>query len=204
MHKRKHGSPESIEKYRPKRREQRKIRLQKLKDAGTPEHHRGLTGDMLEQHLEAKRKRRRELHSINSDRNNLLQRQRKAKLRALRANGPRNKADELSRMAEICRKRLYRALRFKRMSKNGSTEKMLGCSFEFLRSHLESQFTKGMTWANQGDWHIDHIIPFSSAKTEEELLHYAHFSNLRPLWAFENLSKKDKIVDCQPELLLQH
>jgi hypothetical protein len=44
----------------------------------------------------------------------------------------------------------------------------LGCDIDFLKEYLESKFVDGMTWKNKGfyGWHIDHIVPLSSAKTE--------------------------------------
>jgi len=63
-----------------------------------------------------------------------------------------------------------------------------------LRDHLERQFSKGMTWENYGSyWHVDHIIPVSSFKTEQpdspEFLACWALTNLRPLRSFDNLSK---------------
>jgi hypothetical protein len=49
-----------------------------------------------------------------------------------------------------------------------------------------------MSWNNQGSWHIDHIVPLSSAQTEEEIYKLCHFTNLQPLWAEDNLRKGDK------------
>ena len=46
---------------------------------------------------------------------------------------------------------------------------ILGCTWEELVVHLESKFDNGMTWSNRGEWHIDHIIPMSSAKNVEEV-----------------------------------
>lgn len=67
-----------------------------------------------------------------------------------------------------------------------------------LHRHIERQFTKGMTWENMGDWHIDHIIPLASFSFETEA--DADFqaawamTNLRPLWAKENIVKHAKIL----------
>jgi hypothetical protein len=49
-----------------------------------------------------------------------------------------------------------------------------------------------MNWNNHGKWHIDHMIPISSAKNEEEVLKLNHYTNLQPLWAKENLIKYNK------------
>lgn len=76
-----------------------------------------------------------------------------------------------------------------RFKKKSRTAEILGCTLDEFRLHIESQFTPGMSWEIRGQIHIDHIIPICSAKTEEELLRLNHFSNLRPLWAWENQSK---------------
>ena len=53
-----------------------------------------------------------------------------------------------------------------------------------------------MNWENHGKygWHIDHIIPLSSAKNEDELKKLCYYKNLQPLWALENILKKDKLI----------
>lgn len=71
------------------------------------------------------------------------------------------------------------------------TLNLLGCSIEFFKSYLESQFTEGMTWENYGNWHIDHIIPcykFNLTIPSQQRECF-HFSNQRPLWAIDNLSR---------------
>lgn len=78
-------------------------------------------------------------------------------------------------------------------TKRSRTFEYLGCTYEQFVMHLEKQFVRGMTWNNRNLWHIDHIIPTSSAQTEEEMTALHHFTNLRPLWAAENHSKSDKI-----------
>ena len=71
-----------------------------------------------------------------------------------------------------------------------STFKWIGCSPEELKAHLESLFTEGMTWENYGKdgWHVDHIRPICSF-TAEEWEQVNHYTNLRPLWAEDNLAK---------------
>ena len=69
-------------------------------------------------------------------------------------------------------------------------------SVEELRQHLEKQFTRGMNWENMGEWHIDHIVPVSSfniTEPDDPAIKVAWaLSNLRPLWATDNLRKGAK------------
>lgn len=81
--------------------------------------------------------------------------------------------------------------------KAGHTTELLGCSFEYLRIHLEGQFIQGMTWDNYGreGWHIDHIIPvsyFDHGDPEQQKRAW-HYTNLQPLWAKDNIRKSNKI-----------
>lgn len=82
----------------------------------------------------------------------------------------------------------------------------MGCSHKQFRNHLQSQFKQGMTWNNYGTkWQVDHILPVASFDhtDSEQVKKCWHYSNLRPLCAIENNKKRDKIITCQPELLLQ-
>lgn len=92
-------------------------------------------------------------------------------------------------------------LRYRLFSKNKkSTWDFLPYTVEELISHLESLFTKGMTWENHGrfGWHIDHKIPdckfnYKSVEDEEFQKCWA-LSNLQPLWWQDNLIKGGKIL----------
>jgi len=97
------------------------------------------------------------------------------------------------RLLKSCRRRLNHAI--KGNSKSASAKKLLGCTLEYLRQHLEKQFTERMTFENYGKWQIDHIIPCSSfnMENEEEQRQCFHYTNLQPLWAEDNLRKSNKI-----------
>jgi len=96
----------------------------------------------------------------------------------------------------ICnmRSRIWKYANGLKISKRNRTFDIVGCQPEFLKEHLQKQFKEGMTWDNRSEWHIDHIIPLSSANNEEELYKLCHYTNLQPLWAEENLKKSNKIV----------
>lgn len=78
--------------------------------------------------------------------------------------------------------------------KPSSAIKEIGCSVDDLKLHLESKFQIGMTWDNYGKWHIDHIKPLSKFNllNLEEFKEACHYSNLQPLWAFDNIRKSNK------------
>lgn len=73
-------------------------------------------------------------------------------------------------------------------------ETLVGYSVDELRLHLQRQFCTGMSWQNIGQWHIDHILPlagFVFVNTDDVEFRAAWaLSNLRPLWAAENMKKR--------------
>lgn len=98
-------------------------------------------------------------------------------------------------ISSILRVRTRAILRTKGFKTNCSFKEYIGCTVAHLVEHLESQFKPGMTWENQGQWHIDHIIPLRSATSTEEVIRLCHYKNLQPLWAKENIVKSDKMPD---------
>lgn len=107
----------------------------------------------------------------------------------------RKKIDPEYKLWVNIRNRTSNYIKLKNITKNNSTYNLIGLTPNELKTHLEKQFTKGMTWELFGqNIHIDHIIPLSSAKTEEEIYKLCHYTNLQPLWAHQNLSKGAKIL----------
>ena len=105
----------------------------------------------------------------------------------------RRKEDPIFNLKNKVRRRLRKYLMILNITKKNKTFDIVGCTPQSLKEHLETQFINGMSWDNRSEWHIDHIIPLSSAKTEEELYKLCHYSNLQPLWAGDNLSKGTKV-----------
>lgn len=102
--------------------------------------------------------------------------------------------DPLFAVAKRLRDRIRGVFRRLNAPKNSTTQKLIGCDWLVAKEHLENQFTDGMSWGNMGEWHIDHKIPLASASTEEELILLCHYTNLQPLWAFDNMSKGASLI----------
>lgn len=106
----------------------------------------------------------------------------------------KRKNDKLYSVSHRLRTRVGQIIKQKRFNKNNNLKNYLGCTLEEFIIYLESNFKDGMSWENKKEWHIDHIIPLSSAKTEEEMYKLCHYTNLQPLWAKDNIKKGNKIT----------
>ena len=101
----------------------------------------------------------------------------------------RRNNDPMFRLITSIRNLIYNSFYYNGYVKKSKTYEILGCTFEELKSHLEDRFEDWMTWENKGayngefdyGWDIDHIVPLSTAKSEEDILRLSHFTNLQPL-----------------------
>ena len=117
----------------------------------------------------------------------------KDKIAEIRRNYRQN--SKQARLAHSLRNRLWKIL--KGVSKSKTMLTIIGCTYEELIRHFEKQFTDGMTWDNYGKngWEVDHIIPciaFDLTDLEQQRLCF-NYTNLRPLWVEDNLSKGGKL-----------
>jgi hypothetical protein len=115
----------------------------------------------------------------------------------------RYKNDTLFNLKETIKSRINSSFINRGYTKKSRTHTILGCSYEQLKQHLEIQFEDWMTWDNKGNpedgilepnktWDIDHIIPLSSCKTEDDVIKLNHYTNLQPLCSYTNrYIKKD-------------
>jgi hypothetical protein len=91
-------------------------------------------------------------------------------------------------------------------TKKSRTYQILGCPYEDFKTYIESKFETWMTWDNKGlyngqlnyGWDLDHIIPLSSAGSEEELIKLSHYSNIQPLCSKINRDVKKNLLDWCP------
>lgn len=86
--------------------------------------------------------------------------------------------------------RIWSAMKNQSVNSIGSF-KLVGCSADDLRHHIEKQFQPGMSFENYGEWHVDHIRPCASFDLSNawQMSECFNWRNLQPMWAFDNLSK---------------
>lgn len=109
----------------------------------------------------------------------------------------RRQTDPVARMAAWSRSVLHKVLKRVNLRKDAVCTKLLGYDGNQLKEHIERQFTRGMCWERFGtDIHIDHIIPVAEflrqGETNPAVIHA--LSNLRPMWAKENMTKGDLVL----------
>ena len=102
------------------------------------------------------------------------------------------RADPIKRMIKSCRALTFAAINRHGFTKGSKTADILGCTWDQLKKHLEMQFLPGMSWANYGKWHVDHILPLARAEGIGDLMSRMKYNNLRPIWGCDNISKGAK------------
>jgi hypothetical protein len=105
--------------------------------------------------------------------------------------------DPIFRLRVILSITINQRLKNINVSKSKQSLEVVGLeSWNLLKEHIENQWVEGMTWDNYGNkkesWSIDHIIPISSAQTEEDIYILNHYTNLRPMWHVANIKKGNK------------
>jgi hypothetical protein len=142
--------------------------------------------------------KKREKYLLNKREINLKQKEYRLKTKEKRNEYERRKniEDPFYKFKNSVRKLISYTFKNNKLKKQSKTEDILGCSVEEFKNYIESKFTEGMSFDNHGKngWHLDHIIPISSAKTEEDVIKLNHYTNFQPLWAKDNLIKGSKIL----------
>lgn len=127
------------------------------------------------------------------------------KLRSIRnrSNAKRMKNPTV-KLESLLRKQLLGILKSRGIRKGPkeSALKLVGCTVQELKLHLERNFLTGMNWDNHGvqksggppKWHIDHIkdVRHFDLSIEAQRRECVHYTNLQPLWAVDNIRKSNK------------
>lgn len=153
-----------------------------------------------EKHKEEKEKYHHQYYLNNKEKSKAYRKENIDKVRLNRRtnHAQRIKTDPLYKLTHNVKGLIRQSIIRNKFSKNSSTIKILGCSFEEFKYHIESHFEPWMNWDNYAlyngeekyGWDIDHIIPSSSAKCEEDVYKLNHYTNLQPLCSKVNRDVK--------------
>lgn len=117
-----------------------------------------------------------------------------AKAQRARYRKRRLESDPLFALKERARKTITKSFLRRGYTKNSKTQEIIGCDWPTFVNHLFKTWEDryGTVYAGE-NYHIDHIIPLSEAKTEDEVIKLCHYTNLQLLRPADNLSKSNKI-----------
>jgi hypothetical protein len=115
----------------------------------------------------------------------------------------RREEDPLYKLTTNIKRNIRGAMTRNNFKKSSRTNKILGCTYEEFKKHIEVQWKPWMNWGNYGvyngeenyGWDLDHIIPISSAINENGIILLNHYSNFQPLCSYVNRDVKcDNII----------
>jgi len=110
--------------------------------------------------------------------------------------------DNIYRLSTVVRSLIIYSIKNRKYDKQNKTIEILGCTYEEFSEYIESKFKDWMNWENHGlyngelnyGWDLDHIIPISTAKTEEDVILLNHYTNFQPLCSYVNrYIKRDRL-----------
>lgn len=107
--------------------------------------------------------------------------------------------DPIKKLQVTMRARMWKILTGKQRVKDKKTFDIIGCNTSELITYIESKFLKKMSWDNYGEWHVDHIIPLAYFEKNYDMNNIFYqkiafnYNNLQPMWASENMSKRNKV-----------
>ena len=115
----------------------------------------------------------------------------------------KKKNDPLFALRNSISKSILKSIKISGHTKKNKTTEILGCNIREFKIYIESKFENWMTWKNRGlyngefnyGWDIDHIIPLSSANSEEEIIRLNHYTNLQPLCSKINRNIKRNYLE---------
>jgi hypothetical protein len=106
-------------------------------------------------------------------------------------------------LANLQSHQIRRVLKEGNQTRTRPTIEYLGCTAEYFHDYLKSKMTEGMTFENI---HIDHTKPISAFNlaNHDDFLDCCHYTNMQPLLAFDNLSKRNRWTDIDEAFWLEN
>ena len=181
--------------YKQWREKNKDIIKQKEQERNNSEHRKEWKENYVKENREKLNKSQREWRKNNPERskqideNSYLNNIEKKKILSSKYYKKRRLEDPVFRTSENIRRMIRLSFKNNGYTKKSKTYQILGCTVDEFKLHLEKKFEYWMTWDNYGlyngdlnyGWDIDHIVPRSFIKTEEDVIKLNHYSNLQPL-----------------------
>lgn len=102
--------------------------------------------------------------------------------------------DEFYKFKRLIRDCVLKSFKRTNHRKNSFAKDIIGTDFETTWEYLKETWKKNYGTEYNGElYHIDHIIPLSTAKTEEDVIRLCHYTNLQLLKPEDNLEKSDNL-----------
>ena len=96
------------------------------------------------------------------------------------------------KMRVAAKNAIHKCLRMASKAKDSTTVEILGYTIAALVERIASTFQPGMTWANYGEWEVDHIKAISKFQPGTPISEINALSNLQALWKKDNRAKWNK------------
>ena len=106
----------------------------------------------------------------------------------------KTKTDDFYKFKRLIRDCVLKSFKRTNHRKSSYAKEIIGTDFEKAWEYLKDTWKKNYGTEYNGEpYHIDHIIPLSTAKNEEEVIKLCHYTNLQLLKPEDNLEKSDKL-----------
>ena len=102
--------------------------------------------------------------------------------------------DEFYKFKRLIRDCILKSFKRANHRKSSYAKDIIGIDFDAAWDYLKETWKKNYGTEYNGEpYHIDHIIPLSTAKNEEDVIKLCHYTNLQMLKPDDNLEKSDKL-----------
>lgn len=150
-----------------------------------------------EEHKEEHNARCRINYSNNTERAREYKRNNRERINSFKRKYEKEKRqnDKLYFVKQKARSVIYKSFSRKGFQKTSLAEEITGVNSTYLCDYLLGTYKDvyGCEWDGEEKVHIDHIIPLSTAKTEDDVKELCYYKNLRLIKAADNLGKSNKL-----------
>lgn len=106
----------------------------------------------------------------------------------------RKETDDFYKFKMLIRDCVLKSFKRTNHRKNSYSKDIIGIDFDAAWIYLKETWKKNYGTEYNGEpYHIDHIIPLSTARTEDDVIKLCHYTNLQMLKPEDNLEKGNKL-----------